>query len=229
MLALERSEPVKSGSKLSVELPEQFHLRGCEIALRGCTHDRNRANEPLVFPEKENHAVTAVMRRQIAPIEDRFGQAASIGKKVANSDESFARPASNKSPEWLDGEEAVRQWPGFSHNRGQNRIVLKRHPDQLVRNCSGKQSAGGLPERIDICRPVEAEQRPLDFGINDSFALHIQPANAPVLARSPSCLSDFRPCVLSKKPERSEIKKYNLSYVAIGNRALRLSFKRKEK
>jgi hypothetical protein len=72
MLALERSEPVKSGPKLSVELPDQFHLRRREIALRGRAHDGNRANEPLVFPEKENDAVAAAMRRQITAIKDRF-------------------------------------------------------------------------------------------------------------------------------------------------------------
>ena len=78
MFALERSEPVKSSPKLSVKLPEQFHFRGREIALRGRAQDGNRANESLVFPEKENDAVAAVMRRQITAIKDRFGQAASI-------------------------------------------------------------------------------------------------------------------------------------------------------
>ena len=73
MLALERSEPVKSGPKLPVKLPEQFHLRGREITLRGRAHDGDRANESLVFPEKENDAVAAVMRRQITAIKDRFG------------------------------------------------------------------------------------------------------------------------------------------------------------
>jgi uncharacterized protein (DUF2249 family) len=33
----------------------------------------------------------------------------------------------------------------------------------------------------------------------------------------------------SKDLERSEIKKYNLSYLAIGSQALKLKFKRKEK
>ena len=78
MFALERSEPVKSGPKLSVELPEQFHLRGREIALRGRADDGNRANESLVFPEKENDSVAAVMRREVTAKKDRFGQAASI-------------------------------------------------------------------------------------------------------------------------------------------------------
>ena len=68
MFAFERSEPVKSGQELSVKLPEQFHLRGREIALRGCAHDRNRANESLFFPEKEHDAVAAVVRRQIAAV-----------------------------------------------------------------------------------------------------------------------------------------------------------------
>jgi hypothetical protein len=35
---------------------------------------------------------------------------------------------------------------------------------------------------------VEAEQRPLDYGIDNLFALHIPwGPNAPTLARSPSC------------------------------------------
>jgi len=46
----------------------------------------------------------------------------------------------------------------------------------VVRDRGGKQPPSGLPERIDICRPVEAEQRPLDYGIDDCFALHIQPS-----------------------------------------------------
>ena len=78
MFPLERSEPVKSGPKLPVELPEQFYLRGCEIALLGRAHNRNRANESSVFPEKENDAVAAVIRRQITAVKDRFGQSASI-------------------------------------------------------------------------------------------------------------------------------------------------------
>ena len=78
MFALERSEPVKSGPKLAVKLPEQFHLPAREIALRGCARDGNRANESLVFPENENDAVAAVMRRQVTAVKHRFGQAASI-------------------------------------------------------------------------------------------------------------------------------------------------------
>jgi hypothetical protein len=112
------------------------------------------------------------------------------------------------TPERFRGEEAVRQRPGFSHDHGQNRMVLECQPDEVVRDGGRKQPPRGFPERIDISRPVEAEQRPLDYGIDDGFALHIQPSgpNAPILARPPSCLSDFRPRVVSKDLERSEIK-----------------------
>ena len=79
------------------------------------------------------------------------------------------------TPERFLGEEAVRQQPGFSRDHGQNRIVLECHPDQVVRDRGGKQPPGGFPERINIRRLVEAEQRPLDYGIDDWFALHIQP------------------------------------------------------
>jgi hypothetical protein len=78
LFALERSEPVKSRPKLSVKLPEQFHLRRREVALRDRAHDSNRANESLVSPENENNSVAAVMGRQITAIKDRFDQAASI-------------------------------------------------------------------------------------------------------------------------------------------------------
>src|SRR5438477_2781839 len=82
------------------------------------------------------------------------------------------------TPERFLGEEAVRRRPGFSHDHGQNRIVLECHPDQVVRDRGGKQPPGGFPERINIRRLVEAEQRPLDYGIDDWFALHIQPPRA---------------------------------------------------
>lgn len=71
------------------------------------------------------------------------------------------------TPERFRGEEAVRQRPSFSHDHGQNRIVLKSRPDQVVRDRGGKQSPGGFPERINIGRPVQTEQRPLDYGIDD--------------------------------------------------------------
>jgi len=83
------------------------------------------------------------------------------------------------TPQRFLGEETVRQRPCSSRDCGQNRIVLECHLDQLVRDGGGKQSPGGFPERIDICRPVEAEQRPLDYGIDDWFALHIQPPRPP--------------------------------------------------
>ena len=79
------------------------------------------------------------------------------------------------TPERFRGEEAVRQRPGFSNDHGQNRIVLECHPDQVVRYRGGKQPTGGYPERIDIRRPVEAEQRPFDGRIDDRVALHIRP------------------------------------------------------
>jgi hypothetical protein len=82
------------------------------------------------------------------------------------------------TPERFLCEEAARQRPGFSGDHRQNRILLECHPDQVVRDRGGKQPPGGFPERIDIRRPVEAEQRPLDYGIDDWFALHIQPLGA---------------------------------------------------
>ena len=69
---------MKSREKLWVKLPEQFHLRGRQIALRGRAHDCNRANESPTFPEKENYAVAVVSRRHVTAIEGRFLQAASI-------------------------------------------------------------------------------------------------------------------------------------------------------
>jgi len=87
------------------------------------------------------------------------------------------------TPERFCGEEAVRQRPGFSHDHGQNRIVLECQPDEVVRDGGRKQPPGGFPERIDISRPVEAKQRPLDYGIDDWFALH-NPALGPKCARS---------------------------------------------
>jgi hypothetical protein len=112
------------------------------------------------------------------------------------------------TPERFRGEEAVRQWPGFSHDHGQNWIVLECHPDQVVRDRGGKQSPGGFPERIDIRRAVEAEQGPLDYGIDDWFALHIQPLG-PKCARPGAIAILFIRLQAARSPqdlERSEIK-----------------------
>ena len=109
------------------------------------------------------------------------------------------------TPNRFGGEKTFRQRPGFSGDHGQNRIVLECHPDYVVRDCGGKQSPGGFPERIDIRRAVEAEQGPLDYGIDDWFALHIQPK----CARPGAIAILFIRLQVARSPqdlERSEIK-----------------------
>src|SRR5205823_8312467 len=142
---------------------------------------------------------------------------------VANSDEPFARSASDMAPERFCGEEAVRRRPGFSYDHRQKRIVLECHPDEVVRDRGGKQPPSGLPERIDICRPVEAEQRPLDYGIDDWFALHIQPPWAQMRSSWRDRHHVYPPSgrVFSPGPGKAGDQKYNLSYLAIGSLALK--------
>ena len=133
------------------------------------------------------------------------------------------------TPERFRGEKSVRRRSGFSHDLGQNRIVLECHPDQVVRDRGGKQTPGGFPKRIDIRRPVKAKQRPLDYGVDDWFALHIQPprgANASILARSPSCSSDFRLRVL---PRTWKGRRLKIQPKLSGNRQLGAQIKLEKK
>jgi len=109
--------------------------------------------------------------------------------------------------------------------------VLECHPDEVVWDRGGKQPSGGFPERVDIRRPVEAEQRPLDYGIDDWFALHIQPSgpNAPISGAIAILFIRLEAARSPPGPGKVGDQKSNLSYLAIGNQALRLNFKRKEK
>jgi putative ribosome biogenesis GTPase RsgA len=72
VFALKRAKSLKRGQNLGVKLPEQFHLRRRQIALRCRAHDCNHTNEPLALPKKEAHAVLAALRRHVSAIEGRF-------------------------------------------------------------------------------------------------------------------------------------------------------------
>ena len=109
-------------------------------------------------------------------------------------------------------EEAVREWPGFSRDHRQNGIVLKCYPDQVVRYRCGKQPPGSFPERIDIRRPMQAEQRSLDYGIDDRFALHIRRHLGAFCFR----MRTLQPFACPNLRPRAQ--KYNRSYLAAGTR-----------
>src|SRR4029450_8304887 len=124
--APERSEPAKRGEKLRVKLPEQLHLRRCQIALRCRAHDYNHTNEPLVFPKKEAPAVSAFLRRHVAAIEGRFHQTASIRKDVANPHKPVTRSPSDITLERRGIKKTIRHGQCPSCDHWQNWIVLKR-------------------------------------------------------------------------------------------------------
>jgi hypothetical protein len=112
--------------------------------------------------------------------------------------------------------------------------VLKRQPDQVVWYRGGKQLLGGFPERIDIRRSVQAEQRPFDHGIDHQFAHHVQTLRGPfylprMLAQSLFVCASPRLRAFPQNLQQSGEQKYNLRYLAINKRCAKLKIQKKGK
>ena len=91
---------------------------------------------------------------------------------MTDPDESVTWAPGNIILERLRGEKTVRHGSCPSHDHGQNWILLKRDPDQAVWYRGGEQLVGGSPERTDVHRFVQPEQRLFDYWIDHRFALH---------------------------------------------------------
>src|SRR5436190_1213691 len=125
----------------------------------------------------------ASLRRQVTTVEGRFHQPAAIRKNVANSREPSTRFLCDVTLERLGGEKAIGQRQGPSHNPGRNWIVVKRKPDQADWHRGGEQLLGSLPERIDVERSMQPEQRSFKDRIDHRFAPHSNHWRLPYLPR----------------------------------------------
>jgi len=94
---------------------------------------------------------------------------------MTDPDESVTWAPGNIILERLRGEKTVRHGSCPSHDYGQNWILLKRDPDQAVWYRGGEQLVDGSPERTDVHRSVQAEQRLFDYWIDHRLALHANP------------------------------------------------------
>src|SRR5438132_8254834 len=98
---------------------------------------------------------------------------------MTDPDEPFTQSPADITSERLRGEKAVRHGQRTSHNHGQNWIVLKGHPCQAVRYRGREQLLNGSPERADVHRSVQPEQRLFEYWIDHRFALHANPQGFP--------------------------------------------------
>ena len=111
------------------------------------------------------------MRRQVAAIQTRFREAASIWKEIADAHDLFAPLRRDIIFERLCFEKTIGRWQCPSRDRRQNWIVLQHESDQMIWDRGSEQLLGGFPERIDVQWSLQIEQILFYYGIGHRSAL----------------------------------------------------------
>src|SRR5205823_12301551 len=124
--------------------------------------------------------------------------------------------------------EAMRLRPRPCHERRQKWIVLQRESDRTVWDRGGEQLLGGFPERVDVHRSLKSEQIFLDCRIGHRSAPDADSRAWPHLLVTSRAIPIRVPGRKIAPLNNQEIKKGNLSYLAIIKRCVRLTLERKE-
>src|SRR5258708_6733880 len=152
-------------------MPKQPSLRRRQSALGRRTQDCDHTIESLALPEKETDAIRAFFRRHVATVKGRFYETVSIGEKVANPHELFARSSGDVILERFRSEKALRHRLCPSRDQRQNRIVLQAEADHPIGHRRGDQLLNGFPERTNVHGTVQTEQRLLQRRVDHRLPL----------------------------------------------------------
>src|SRR5437773_3971591 len=182
----------------------------------------------MAFPKQEAHGLSAFMRRQVAAIKTRFHEAASIGKEIADAHDLFAPLRRDITLKRLRCEKTIRHRQRPSRERRQNWIVLQHESDQTIWDRGSEQLLGGFPERIDVHRSLKSEQIFLDCRIGHRSAPDADSRAWPHLLVPSRAISIRVPERKVAPLNNREIRKGNLSYLAIIKRCVRFTLERKE-